>query len=117
MALLHSVHVPVDELSDVPMQVHNYDWAVLELQQAIELSRGNPLCTSQLGYVYAVSHPNSRTRTRLAGKRQVQFAHNIPASNTDRVNCGYNHFSCMWPQVMQINGVQCGFHHLGIPTT
>ncbi len=37
------------------MQVHNYDGAVLEPQQAIELSRGNPICTSQLGYVYAVS--------------------------------------------------------------
>jgi tetratricopeptide (TPR) repeat protein len=36
-------------------QVRTYDAAILELQQAIELSSGNPLCTSQLGYVYAVS--------------------------------------------------------------
>jgi tetratricopeptide (TPR) repeat protein len=43
------------QLGQALVQVHDYDGAVLELQQAIELSRGNPLCTSQLGYVYAVS--------------------------------------------------------------
>src|SRR3954447_12437917 len=31
---------------------------------------------------------------------------------------GYNqHFSPMWTREMQINGVLCCFHHLGIPTT
>lgn len=43
------------QLGQALVQVHNYDGAVLELQQAIEQSRGNPICTSQLGYVYAVS--------------------------------------------------------------
>jgi len=41
------------QLGQALVQVHKYDAAVRELQQAIQLSRGNPLCTSQLGFVYA----------------------------------------------------------------
>jgi TolB-like protein/DNA-binding winged helix-turn-helix (wHTH) protein/Tfp pilus assembly protein PilF len=43
------------QLGQALVQVHNYDGAILELQQGIDLSRGNPLCKSQLGFVYAVS--------------------------------------------------------------
>ena len=43
------------QLGQALVQVHDYDGAVLQLQQAIELSGGNPICASQLGYVYAVS--------------------------------------------------------------
>jgi tetratricopeptide (TPR) repeat protein len=37
------------------VQVRDYDNAIRELQQAIELSGGNSLYKSQLGFVYAVS--------------------------------------------------------------
>jgi tetratricopeptide (TPR) repeat protein len=43
------------QLGQALVQVHNYDEAIRELQQAIELSGGNPLCTSQLGLVYGLS--------------------------------------------------------------
>lgn len=44
-------------------QIHNNNVAILELRQAIELSGGNRLCTSQLAYVYAVSgRPNEAKR-------------------------------------------------------
>jgi tetratricopeptide (TPR) repeat protein len=43
------------ELGQASVQTHKYDEAILELQQAIELSGGNRLCTSHLAYVYALS--------------------------------------------------------------
>ena len=43
------------QLGQALVQVGNYDEAIRELQQAIELSGGNPICTSQLGFAYAVS--------------------------------------------------------------
>lgn len=43
------------QLGQALVQVHNYDEAIRELQQASELSGRNPICTSQLGFVYAVS--------------------------------------------------------------
>lgn len=43
------------QLGQALVQLREYDGAIQELRQAIELSRGNPLCTSQLGFVYALS--------------------------------------------------------------
>jgi tetratricopeptide (TPR) repeat protein len=43
------------QLGQALVQLRDYDRAIRELQQSIELSRGNTLCTSQLAFAYAVS--------------------------------------------------------------
>ena len=43
------------QLGQALIATRQYDGAIEELQQAIQLSRRNPICTSHLGYVYALT--------------------------------------------------------------
>ena len=54
------------ELGQALIATHKYDGAIEELQQAIELSRRNPICTSHLGYVYALTGRKAEARKLLA---------------------------------------------------
>jgi TolB-like protein/DNA-binding winged helix-turn-helix (wHTH) protein/Flp pilus assembly protein TadD len=54
------------QLGQALIATGQYDGAIKELQQAIELSRRNPICTSYLGYVYAVTGRKADARKILA---------------------------------------------------
>ncbi len=53
------------QLAQAFVQTGKYNDAVRELEEAIELSRGNPIITSLLGYVYAISGSQSKARNIL----------------------------------------------------
>jgi TolB-like protein/DNA-binding winged helix-turn-helix (wHTH) protein/Flp pilus assembly protein TadD len=54
------------QLGQALIATGQYDGAIKELQQAIELSRRNPICTSYLGYVYAITGRKADARKILA---------------------------------------------------
>jgi TolB-like protein/DNA-binding winged helix-turn-helix (wHTH) protein len=53
------------QLAQALVQTHQYSAAATELQESLELSRGNPICTALLGYLYAISGNEKEARKRL----------------------------------------------------
>jgi TolB-like protein/DNA-binding winged helix-turn-helix (wHTH) protein/Tfp pilus assembly protein PilF len=53
------------QIAQAFVQTHKYKQAAIELQEARELSGNNPICTSLLAYVYAISGSESKTRKIL----------------------------------------------------
>jgi TolB-like protein/DNA-binding winged helix-turn-helix (wHTH) protein/Flp pilus assembly protein TadD len=53
------------QLGQALIGIHEYDAAIQELRQAIVLSQRNPICTSYLGYVYALTGRNAEANKIL----------------------------------------------------
>src|ERR1700722_6336601 len=62
------------EMAQALVQTHNFKQAATELQEAIELSRGDPICTSLLAYLYAVSGDENKAR-KILGDLKNGFLH------------------------------------------
>jgi Flp pilus assembly protein TadD len=77
-------------LGQALVQVHNYDEAIRELRQAIELSGANPLCTSQLGFVYAVSGRRNEATNILDALKNESNNKQSHAADIARVYAGLN---------------------------
>jgi Flp pilus assembly protein TadD len=78
------------QMAQALLQLHNTKQAVTELQQAIELSRGNPICTSLLAYLYAVSGSQSEARKILGELKDGSARKQANAADIALIYAGLN---------------------------
>jgi Flp pilus assembly protein TadD len=78
------------QLAQALVQTHRYGAALPELQQAIELSGGNPICIALLGYVYAISGNEHEAKSRLADLQNAPPGNDSNAANIALIYAGLN---------------------------
>ena len=78
------------QLAQAFVQMRKYEQAAKELQEAIELSRGNPICTSLLAYVYAVSGNERDARKILNDFENGSNRRQSNAANIALIYAGLN---------------------------
>jgi tetratricopeptide (TPR) repeat protein len=78
------------QLGQALVQLRNYDAAIPELRLAIELSGGNPLYTSQLGFAYAVSGRRNEVFKILDDLKNESNHNNSNAADIALVYAGLN---------------------------
>ena len=78
------------QLGQAFVQIRKYKQAAMELQEAIELSRGNPICSSLLAYVYAISGNDRGARKILNDLRNGSNRNKSNAANIALIYAGLN---------------------------
>jgi TolB-like protein/Tfp pilus assembly protein PilF len=78
------------QLAQVLVQTREYKQAGTELQEAIELSRGNPICIALLAYVYAMSGNEREARKILNGLENGSERRQSNAANIALIYAGLN---------------------------
>jgi Flp pilus assembly protein TadD len=78
------------QMAQAFVQTHPYKQAAMELQEAIELSRGDPIFTSLLAYVYAVSGDESEARKLLSDLKNGSIHKHSNAADIALIYAGLN---------------------------